>query len=61
MGIPEFCQRNTVLCDVTDYVHIYSGSLTVVPTSQYAVTQASKILRKVMLYPEPESLTNPTS
>ena len=49
------------LYDVTDDVHIHSGSLIVVPTSQYAIFQASKILRKVILYPEPENITNPTS
>ena len=38
-------------------MHSYSSSPIVVATSQYVIVQACKI----MLYPEPKNLTNPTS
>lgn len=49
------------LFEVTDNVHIYSSSPIIVPTSQNIIAEACKISRKVMLYPELENLTNPTS
>ena len=50
------------LYDVTDDVHSYSGSLIVVPTSQYVIVQACKVVRKVMLFPaESRNVTNQTS
>ena len=42
-------------------MHSYSSTPIVVATSQYVTVQACKVIRKVMLYPEPENLTNPTS
>ena len=41
-------------------VHSHSGSQVVQPSSQVLFTLATKILRKVMLYPDPDNLTSPT-
>ncbi len=41
-------------------VHIYSSNPIVVPTSAEVVFPATRILRKVMLYPDPDNVDSPT-
>ena len=40
-------------------IHSYSGSKVVYPSSQVLLAEANKILRKVMLYPDPENIISP--
>ena len=48
------------LCDPTGDIHVYSGNPTVVPTFENGTFHAKNVKRKVMLYPEPENITNPS-
>ncbi len=42
-------------------IHTYSSNPFVVPTSQVEVVPATTVLRKVMLYPDPDNLDSPSS
>ena len=41
-------------------IHLHSGNYFMKHTSQEVITKASKILRKIMLYPDPENIDSPT-
>ena len=43
-----------------DENHIYSGNPIVIPTSKVIITLASNILRKIMLYPDPDNIASPS-
>ena len=42
-------------------IHKHSGNKFVIPTTHTVLACASKLLRKVMLYPDPDSIDSPAS
>lgn len=53
-----FLSRERCTSGLTINQFIYSGSKVVYPSSQVLLAEADKILRKVMLYPNPENITS---